>query len=285
MVGAPIIFRDGRRAPARSCRVAGSRAGGGSSCVRRQDPPGPRPTCTIGRAWGSGPRLALRHPARGGHENTGKGGGFVLQLLTSRPAASPAGPPLRPRASSLRLLPRQEALRAPRRRRAGSPQGGPAPRAAPRGRQPQAPWCPARRSDEASRAQCTEPLVAREPVSSKRARSRGFPTAEGRGRSCRRAGPRRRGCVSGSDRCAPGAPPPEGAQAAPRRPSRAGAPFAPGSLSPALVDEALRSFPACNAGGGPSTPPQSRGRDSPRRVPRTAPWPLRSRGSYCYRQS
>lgn len=133
------------------------------------------------------------------------------------------------------------------------PQGWPAPRAAPRGRQPQAPWCRARPSDKAAGARSTEPLVAREHVSSKRARSRGFPTAGGRGRS---------GCVSSSDRCAPDAPPPNGARDAPRRHSRAGAPFAHGSLTAFLVDKALRSLPACNGGEGPSTPPQSRESDS-----------------------
>lgn len=138
----------------------------------------------------SGPLLAQRHHPRGGHEGTGKGGSYALQLLTSARQLPPPPSPCAPR-------------------RAGSSGDGPClgrPCGGGSRRRPGAPRPAPRPLDKAAGTLSTEPLFAREHVSSKRARSRGFPTAARRG-SKAAAGPRRRGSVSTSNRCAPGAPP------------------------------------------------------------------------------
>lgn len=127
--------------------------------------------CTLGRAWGSGPAWrGATFPGR--HEGTGKGGDFVLQLLTPLLAASPVGPPPG-------LAPAPSTSRPPG--RPPEPGDGPDPpglarvQGGPAGQQLRAPRCLARPLDKAARARCIEPPVAREHVSSKARAERPIP--------------------------------------------------------------------------------------------------------------
>lgn len=120
------------------------------------------------------------------------------------------------------------------------------PRAALRGRQPWAPWCPARPLDKAAGTLSTEPVFAREHVSSKRARSRGFPTAgPAREQSCCRAAPPRRSLHQQSMRARRSARLMERRARLPHH-TRSRAHFVGGALPGFLVDKSPLSLPACN---------------------------------------
>lgn len=126
------------------------------------------------------------------------------------------------------------------------PRGWPVPRAALLGWQPWAPWCPARPLDKAAGTLSTEPLFAREHVSSKRARSRGFPTAgPAREQSCCRAAPPRLSLHQQSMRARRSARLMERRARLPHH-TRSRAHFVGGALPGFLVDKSPLSLPACN---------------------------------------